>query len=169
MISVPFERTILWIVRSRWRTVGVSVAFGAVTFVTECIVHLLVIGTQELASASIDALILGSLSAIFTILVLTAARDRHRRVQDDLRRIAELNHRIRNALQEIVYGEASRVDCHGRMAVLQGVEKIDSTLKEIFPLIGERRDDRPWEKYNRAQLERRNIKLPVKDRRKTVS
>ena len=168
-ISLPFERAILWIVQSRRRIVAVSMAMGACTFVAECAIHLLVIGTKNVASALADAAILGGLATGFTILVLSAARDRHRKVQDDLRRIAELNHRIRNALQIIVYGEASRLDCDGRTAVIQGVEKIDATLKEMFPLIGERREDRPWEAYNDSQLKVRHIELPMKDRRKSAS
>jgi hypothetical protein len=39
----------------------------------------------------------------------------------------------------------------------------------MFPLLGERRDDRPWEAYNKLQMKRRNMVLPPKDRRKPVA
>jgi hypothetical protein len=168
-ISLPFERTILWLIQSRRRIVAVSLAMGMCTFLAECAIHLLVIGKKDVQSAITDALVLGALFAVFTIVVLSAARDRHRKVQDDLRRIAELNHRIRNALQMIMYGEASRLDCDGRTAVMEGVDKIDATLKEMFPLIGDRRDDRPWEAYNNAQLQDRHIEMHIKDRRNPAS
>jgi hypothetical protein len=169
-ISFRFERTVTWITRHQWRILAVSMVMGAFTFLAECAVHLLVFGRKQVGAAMSDALALGALFTVFTFLVLLAARDRHRKVQDDLRRIAELNHRIRNALQIIIYGEASRLDCEGRTAVMHGVEKIDATLKEMFPLVGERRDDRrPWETYNNAQLQHRQSEMSVKDRRKPAS
>lgn len=100
-----------------------------------------------------DSLVLGIFAAFFGLLVLTAARNRHHKVQDDLRRIAELNHQVRNALQVIVYGEYSPNDASHRSAVLEGVEKIQSALRELFPLVGERTDDRPWEAHNRLHLQ----------------
>ena len=105
-----------------------------------------------LRQALANAVILGIFAAFFGLLVLTAARERQHKVQDDLRRIAELNHQVRNALQVIVYGEYSPDISQRRSAVLAGVEKIEGTLRELFPLVGERTDDRPWEAHNQARM-----------------
>jgi hypothetical protein len=64
--------------------------------------------TLPLVAASSQWLILTKSSALttssailagtFALLVWTAARNRQHKVQDDLGRIADLNHRVRNAL-----------------------------------------------------------------------
>jgi hypothetical protein len=169
-VSIQFERALLSIVRSRRRIVGVVFVFGVSTFIVEYAIHQMVMRTRDQAPAFADSLILGSLGALFVLLVLNAARDRHRKVQDDLRRIAELNHHTRNALQVIVYGEYSPHDAERRAAVLAGVEKIDTTLREMFPRVGERKDDcpdRPWEAHNRAHLQSHNLNIQLKERRRS--
>ena len=47
---------------------------------------------------------------------------------DDLRRIAQLNHEVRNALQVIVYGEyeSAATPTEHRTAILGSVEQIDN-------------------------------------------
>ena len=132
---------------------------GAATFLSEYTVHLWVTRPGVFASfqAFADALVLSVLAALFTLLVLTTAREQHRRMREDIRRIAELNHQVRNALQVIVYGEFSSDSAEHRPAVLEGVEKIETALRELFPLVGERTDDRPWEAHNRARLPGRHL------------
>ena len=76
--------------------------------------------------------------------------------------IAELNHQVRNALQVIVYGEYSPDKHSHRSAVLAGVEKIHDALRELFPLVGERTDDRPWEAHNQRHFPGKNM---IRERR----
>jgi hypothetical protein len=149
-----FERVLLWILRSPLRIAAAVLAFGASASLIEGGVHLAVrtLNAPLLTQAFADSIVLGIAAAFFGLLVLTTARDRHHKVQDDLRKIAELNHQVRNALQVIVYGEYSPDSSSHRAAVLAGVEKIQNTLRELFPLVGERTDDRPWETHNRLHL-----------------
>ena len=150
-----FEKVLLWILRSRLRVTAAVLVFGASASLIEGAIHLAVrtLNAPPVAQAFGDALVLGIFAAFFGLLVFTAARNRHHKMQDDLRRIAELNHQVRNALQVIVYGEYSPNDASHRSAVLEGVEKIQAALRELFPLVGERTDDRPWEAHNRLRLQ----------------
>jgi hypothetical protein len=141
--------------------ISAVLVFGASASFIQGVIHLVVktLNMPPLAQAFGNAIVLGVIAAFFALLVLTAARDRHHKVQDDLRMIAELNHQVRNALQVIVYGEYSPDKTSHRVAVLAGVEKIQSALRELFPLVGERTDDRPWEAHNRLSLQGGN-RLP---------
>lgn len=153
-VRYQFEKALLWILCSPLRVTTAIVLFGASACLMEYLIHLAVTASSALPSAQAlaNAVILGFFAAFFGLLVLTAARERHHKVQDDLRRIAELNHQVRNALQVIVYGEYSPDISQRRSAVLAGVEKIEGTLRELFPLVGERTDDRPWEAHNQARM-----------------
>jgi hypothetical protein len=160
-----FERILLFVVRSRLRIATVAILFGLSTFALEHVVHLTLTRTHAQGSIFADAVILGCLGALLALILLLAAQDRHNRVQDDLRRIAELNHQVRNALQVIVYGEYSPHNADHRAAVLDGVERIEATLREMFPFVGERKDDRPWEAHNRAHLLSQNLDIHLSERR----
>ncbi len=157
----------MWILRSPLRITTVVVLFGASACLMEYLIHLAVTTSSAMPSvqAVAGSVILGFFAAFFGLLVLTAARERQHKVRDDLRRIAELNHQVRNALQVIVYGEYSPDSSQHRAAVLDGVEKIEAALRELFPLVGERTDDRPWEAHNRARLSAHTV---VHDRRRQV-
>ena len=157
----------MWILHSPLRITTVVVLFGASASFIEYLIHLVVTTSSALPSvqALANSVILGMFAAFFGLLVLTAARERQHKVRDDLRRIAELNHQVRNALQVIVYGEYSPDNSQHRSAVLDGVGKIEAALRELFPLVGERTDDRPWEAHNRARLP---THTGVHDRRRQV-
>ncbi len=150
-----FEKVLLWILRSPLRVTAAVLMFGVSASLIEGAIHLAVrtVNAPLIAQATGDAVVIGIFAAFFGLVVLTAARNRHHKVQDDLRRIAELNHQVRNALQVIVYGEYSPNDASHRSAVLEGVEKIQAALRELFPLVGERTDDRPWEAHNPLRLQ----------------
>ncbi len=167
-VRPQFERALLWILRSPLRITTVVVLFGASASLMEYLIHLVVTTSSALPSvqALANSVILGFFAAFFGLLVLTAAGERRHKVRDDLRRIAELNHQVRNALQVIVYSEYSPNNSQHRAAVLEGVEKIEATLRELFPLVGERADDRPWEAHNRARLP---AHTSLHDRRRQVN
>ncbi len=83
----------------------------------------------------VDAATIGSGAAVVLWVLLLGVRARRRRVAEDLARIAELNHEIRNALQVIThvqYLTASRE----REMVLTSVSRIDAVLKRLFPIGG---------------------------------
>jgi len=85
------------------------------------------------------------------------------KVVDDLRRIAQLNHEVRNALQVIVYGEyeSAATPTEHRTAILGSVEQIDKTLRQLFPVIGDRADDQRRVRH----IKLRNVSAFVPNRR----
>jgi len=167
-VRPQFDRALLWILRSPLRITTVVVLFGASASLVEYLIHLVVTTSSALPSvrALANSVILGIFAAFFGLLVLTAARERQRKVRNDLRRIAELNHQVRNALQVIVYGEYSPNSSQHRSAVLDGVEKIEAALRELFPLVDERADGRPWEAHNRARM---SAHTGARERRRQVN
>jgi hypothetical protein len=85
---------------------------------------------------------------------------------DDLRRIAQLNHEVRNALQVIVYGEyeSAATPAAHRTAILGSVEQIDKTLRQLFPVIGDRTDDQRRVRHIKIN----NVSAFVPNRRQRV-
>ncbi len=68
-------------------------------------------------------------------LLLAGTRERRRRVREELKAIAELNHEIRNALQVIAYSPYL-AQANGRELVGASVDRIDLALKRLAPLLG---------------------------------
>jgi hypothetical protein len=99
--------------------------------------------TSPLINALTDAILVAIAAAFVPLLLLLAARERHRKLLDDLRKIAQLNHHVRNALQTIIYSEYLPRS-ENRKAVLEGVDRIDRILQELFPALGEREQDQGW-------------------------
>jgi hypothetical protein len=148
-VRPQFERVLFSIIGSPGRIVAAAVLFGASAALLEYIAHLVVWTLQPQLQGIGDAFLLGLMASVFLAVIAIAARERHYKVENDLRRIAEINHQVRNALQVIVYGEYSAESAQHRPAVLAGVAKIEAALKELFPLVGERADDRSWEAHNK--------------------
>jgi hypothetical protein len=111
-----------------------SLAIGACLAGLEIIVHEIVMTNQmsELTHATVDAVFVGGGSALFTVAWLSALRERRRRVREDMHKIGELNHEVRNAL-EIIVASQYGLDSERARVVLQSVDRIDRTLKELFP------------------------------------
>ncbi len=111
--------------------------FGIYTAVTQA-------DASPRIQAMTDALLVGLAAALVPFLILLAARERHQKVLDDLRKIAQLNHHVRNALQTIMYSEYLPDSEENRKVVLEGVERIGRILQELFPAVGERVEDKRW-------------------------
>jgi hypothetical protein len=82
--------------------------------------------------------------AAITYVLLTGARARRLAVLEHIRKVAELNHNVRNALDVILsthYLSAALAE-QDRKVVMSSIERIDRTLNHLFPVIGERRSDR---------------------------
>ena len=82
--------------------------------------------------AVMDAIFVGITASVLATVWLFAARERRKRVLQDMRTIAELNHNVRNALEVIVHSHYGSDDQHTEM-VLESVERIERTLRELFP------------------------------------
>jgi hypothetical protein len=118
-----------------------SLSIGGLMAGFEFAVHEVVIAAQlsELTHATVDAGVIGCGSALFTIAWLTALRGRRRKVREDIHKIGELNHEVRNAL-EVIVGSQYGADSDRARLVLQSVDRIDVTLRELFPLPPPRRN-----------------------------
>ncbi len=90
------------------------------------------LGASPLTDAAIDATLAGIFFGAVLWLLLSAIRERRVRVRQDVKRIAELNHEIRNALEVIAYAHFDAESKH-RAMVLESVNRIDVVLKRIFP------------------------------------
>jgi two-component sensor histidine kinase len=63
---------------------------------------------------------------------LTGVGERRRHVREELARIRELNHVIRNALQ-IIADSQFDADARRKAMVLESVGRIDMVLNRVFP------------------------------------
>jgi hypothetical protein len=162
-----FERTIGDIASSPLRIAIVAVCFGLSAGLLGYIIHIFVMrmNVSPQAQTGIEFSLLCCAAALAPFLLLIAARER-RRVVDDLRRIAQLNHEVRNALQVIVYGEyeSAATPAAHRTAILGSVEQIDKTLRQLFPVIGDRTDDQRRVRHIKIN----NVSAFVPNRRQRV-
>jgi len=103
---------------------------GATAYITNSV--LMRLGTSGQRYAMIDAAVIGGVAALIGALALIGVRERRKRDLERLRAVAELNHHVRNALQVIVDDYYLSRDSHTE-AVLESVDRIDRTLRSLFP------------------------------------
>ncbi len=102
-----FEKSMQVLAGSHLRIGFVVLLFGLSAGLLEFGVHTAVMraSASPRMQAMTDAAAVGFAAALVPLFVLLAARERHRKLLDDLRKIAQLNHHVRNALQTILYSE----------------------------------------------------------------
>lgn len=131
-----------WLVRltdSTFHKTGFVVTVGLIVGVIATIVHVWLESllpnyfVPELSSI----VIVGTIVALVTYIEISAVQTRRKRLIDEMRVIAELNHRVRNSLQTIAY--AAHVPTREQVEIIdECVEKIDGTLHDLFPVLDER-------------------------------
>lgn len=141
-----FEKSMQVLAGSHLRIGFVVLLFGLSAGLLEFGVHTAVMraSASPRMQAMTDAAAVGFAAALVPLFVLLAARERHRKLLDDLRKIAQLNHHVRNALQTILYSEYLPASETNRQVVLEGVDRIGRILQELFPVVGERVEDKNW-------------------------
>lgn len=72
--------------------------------------------------------------------LLTDIQERYQAMLDRLRRIAELNHHIRNALQVIAYHNVTERSERAIQQVNAEVVRIESVLREVSAALGDHAD-----------------------------
>jgi uncharacterized membrane protein len=163
-----FERTIGAVASSPLRIAVVAVCFGLSAGLLGYLIRIFVMrmNISPQAQTGFEFSLLCCAAALAPFLLLIAARERRRLVVDDLRRIAQLNHEVRNALQVIVYGEyeSAATPTEHRTAILGSVEQIDTTLRQLFPVIGDRANDRSRVRH----IKTNNVSAFVPNRRRRV-
>lgn len=128
---------------SRLNTAIAALAVGAVAALIEYVTHTAhtFAHVSEGTWAFADACVIGVAVTLLVWFLFAATRIRRRYILEHVRRVAELNHEVRNALQVIVDAQyVSRTPQTD--AVMDSVQRIDHTLRELFPIIGERLADR---------------------------
>jgi hypothetical protein len=83
--------------------------------------------------AALNAAIVGLGTGLSLLVILLGILERRDMAADQLRRVEQLNHNIRNALELIVLANESQLNDEMRMVVLESTKRIDQTLRQLFP------------------------------------
>lgn len=140
-LPLRFGTFLMQLCDSRRRVIVASLVTGAAAGAVEFAVHR-AIRMMSLPNEMHGALDAASVAVAVTVgigALLLAARERRKRVLQQVARVAELNHQVRNALQVIVHSQYV-ADSRHTAIVLESVERIERTLKELFPVPRDRQD-----------------------------
>jgi hypothetical protein len=119
---------------SRLRAMVAAVVFGTGAGACEYLIHQTLRRTRfaQSVDAFMDATLIGIVTAIAVAIWLFATRQRRKQVLSEMAKVTELNHHVRNALQVIAHSHYGSADDHAEI-VLESVDRIERTLKELFP------------------------------------
>jgi hypothetical protein len=140
-----FDAAIGWFTRSRLRTLlAIFLAFVFVGLTKSLIVlFALHDSDRHTRMLVIDSCLSGVLSAAIVAIVLVGVRGRRRRILNYMRQVDALNHHVRNALQTIILHTESTAEQRATLAAIRtSVRRIDQTLRDAFPIVGDRKTDR---------------------------
>jgi hypothetical protein len=134
LVAVRFGSALAAITDSRTRIIALAAFLAIASGLMEYATHLALftVGLPPPTLALLDALVIGCGFGLFTLAWLLGYRARRQFVVRDLARIAELNHRVRNALQVIV-GTLHGTNSEQTRMIHDSVNAIDATLRELFP------------------------------------
>jgi len=119
-----------------WSAVaGATCLFGTFNFAVSR--WLISVNVDPVLHAALQAAIVGVGAGVALSLILLGLVERRRILQDELRRLSELNHTIRNSLDVIVMSQYVADDSEHRSIVLECTSRIDEKLRELFPSAGE--------------------------------
>lgn len=93
-------------------------------------------GVRPEVHAELLALLVGLGAGFAAFALLLSRRERRRMIYDELRRVAELNHQLRNALEIIADAHYIAENETHRRLILETVESMDTNLKQLFPALG---------------------------------
>jgi hypothetical protein len=116
---------------------SIAIAVGITLFVVGVAKFLIVlllldIGVARAVLQVQDAILMGGLAAALVWVLLAAVEVRQKQVQQQIRVVADLNHHLRNALTIILASEYLR-ESEKATAILESVERIDTTLRLLLP------------------------------------
>jgi hypothetical protein len=111
-----------------------TIAFGCLVFFGH--IALIESAIDPALHAGILAAFVGIGAGLGTLVLLLARRERRRMLEDELRRLSELNHRVRNNLQVIADAHYSESDASHRKMMMEAVASMDDSLKQLFPALG---------------------------------
>jgi hypothetical protein len=114
--------------------IGASILFGLFEFAVSR--WFIGVNIAPNLHAALQASIVGLGAGCALWLIFLGIIDRRRMMADELRRVAELNHTIRNSLEVIVLAHYAETDREHKLIVMECTNRIDQKLKELFPVIG---------------------------------
>jgi hypothetical protein len=115
----------------------VTLACGLVAALAEYGTHIAVAhmsARQIEIHAAVDATAIGLVTVTLIGSLIVLVRVRRRMVVEELARVAELNHNVRNALQVIRHSHTLERDEQAE-AIVASVDRIDETLRRLFPAL----------------------------------
>ena len=138
------DRLLTWLVSESWRIPLAALACAVAVALAKISAAILLLNDpwHHEGLLIVDAALSGTLAGALVWILLGLVRGRRRRLIEYVRRVADLNHHIRNALQILVYqATLTHSDPEQIAQVENTVRRVDAALHEIFPIIGDRRLD----------------------------
>ncbi len=86
--------------------------------------------------AACQATVVGFGTGIASWMLMLARRKHRRTIRDELRRLADLNHHLRNSLQVIAHANYFGRDLALKKTLNETVAEMTQTLNQLFPALG---------------------------------
>lgn len=140
------DKLLTWLVSERWRMPLAGLVAGLLVAFTKTGLAVMLLNDpwHHEGLLTTDAVVSGTLAGALVWILLGLVHGRRRRLIEYVRRVADLNHHIRNAMQVIVYqATLANADPDQLEQVETAVRRVDAALHEIFPILGDRRTDTP--------------------------
>jgi hypothetical protein len=107
---------------------AIALIAGGIAFATNVLVERF----SPRYASELLAVVIGIAFGIITFIEVQAVQQRRRKVYDELRIVASLNHNVRNALQSIQYAAHLSVPSENLQIINDSVRRIYETLRELF-------------------------------------
>jgi len=128
LVAIQKSRLCLWCA-----TIVFAILFGCFEFaVSRRILGMNLPTTQK---CSLLAMVVGVGAGFAVWLIFLGAIERRRMLAEELCRIAELNHSVRNSLEVIALAHYSVVDVEHKDMVLECTNRIDQKLRELYSAV----------------------------------
>ncbi len=85
----------------------------------------------------VESFCIAATAGLVSLLLLSARAEQRRLAREELARVAELNHRLRNALQVIKY--ANHLDPEHQEMMIEAVDSMETALRQLFPAVASAR------------------------------
>lgn len=119
-----------------------TVAFGLFDYFADS--AMLQFGVDPQIHSAAQAAFVGLGAGLATLVLLLARRERRKLIQDQIFKVAELNHSLRNGLQVIVDSRHAANEEIQQQMIFDTVASINESLRQLFPTLGiERRQSGP--------------------------
>jgi hypothetical protein len=112
----------------------VMLAFGCFDYFTD--MAMMSFGVAPELHAAALATFVGVGAGFSALVLLLARRERRKLLQDELFRLTELNHRLRNSLQIIAYAHYTSEDEAHKTMMMDAIASIDTSLRQLIPALG---------------------------------